>query len=632
MDHTLIESEHRDALLVAIVNSSDDAIISKNLDGIITTWNKAAERILGYTVEEAVGRPISLIIPPDRGVEETEILHRIRTGQRIDHFQTIRVRKDGSRIDVSLTISPIIDRSGNIIGASKILRDISEQKRFQQALDEERERLQVTLSSIGDGVIVTDLSARVKFLNPVAESLTGWKQADAEGKPLDAVFNILNEKSRVPAVNPAMRALREGVIVGLANHTVLVSPNGREIAIDDSAAPIRRKDGSVAGVVLVFRDATGERAKEEVRARLAAIVGSSDDAIIAKDLFGRITSWNKGAERIFGYSQEEALGRSITMLIPPDRLEEETEILQRIKRGERMEHYETLRLTKDRRKIHVSISISPLHDADGEIIGASKIARDITKQKHAEELLESQAQHLEELVRERTARLQELVGELQTFSYSISHDLRAPLRAIRGFTQALQQEHGADLKAQGNELVSKILRAGQRMDELIDDILAYSKVAREETKLQPVDPEHILRDIIMGEPRLQPPAAKIEIDSPLLPVVAHNSLLSQAFANLLNNAVKFVEAGSSPQVCIRSERRDDHVRIWIEDNGIGIPRERADWIFGLFNRLDDNSHFEGTGIGLAIVKKAVERMRGTVGVDSDGVNGSRFWIQLAAAH
>ena len=257
----------------------------------------------------------------------------------------------------------------------------------KEALFEQREWLRVTLASIGDAVITTDTGGNVTFLNPVAEALTGWTQNQAIGKPLTSVFHIVNEASKKHVESPSVRALREGVIVGLANHTVLISRVGTERPIDDSAAPIRRSSGEIAGVVLVFRDITERRAAEQVHARLAAIIDSSDDAIISKTLDGFIVTWNAAAERLLGYKAVEVVGRPITVVVPPERSEEEPRILQQLQRGERVDHFETVRLAKDGSRIDVSLTISPVKDAEGRIVGASKIIRDIRDRKRSEQAL-----------------------------------------------------------------------------------------------------------------------------------------------------------------------------------------------------------------------------------------------------
>jgi PAS domain S-box-containing protein len=257
--------------------------------------------------------------------------------------------------------------------------------------NEHRELLRVTLRSIGDAVVTTDVDGRITYLNAVAEALTGWTHADAMGRPLDAVFRIVNEKTRETVASPAARALREGVVVGLANHTVLIRKDGAECPIDDSAAPIRDEAGNVSGCVLIFRDVTEQRRVERDKASqlmtarvLASIVDSSDDAIVSKSLDGIIRSWNGAAERLFGYSAEEAVGRHISLVIPADRIAEEEMIVGRLKKGERVDHFETERQRADGRRVAVSLTISPLKDDDGQVIGASKIARDITERKKVE--------------------------------------------------------------------------------------------------------------------------------------------------------------------------------------------------------------------------------------------------------
>jgi PAS domain S-box-containing protein len=254
--------------------------------------------------------------------------------------------------------------------------------------------LSTTLTSIGDAVIVTDAQGRVMFMNAVAQSMTGWKQEEARGKELKEVFRIINEDSRGEVESPVSKVIREGSIVGLANHTLLITKDGREVPIDDSGAPIRDETGAITGVVLVFRDITERKQADAAHFRLAAIVESSNDVIIGKTLDGIITSWNAGAERTYGYTAEEAVGSPVSMLAPPDRADEVPHILEIIRRGEEFKNYETVRRRKDGTRINVSLTISPIRDRAGQIVGASTIARDITKQKQSEEALRESEERL----------------------------------------------------------------------------------------------------------------------------------------------------------------------------------------------------------------------------------------------
>jgi PAS domain S-box-containing protein len=256
--------------LAAIVESSDDAIIAKDLDGIVQACNPAAERLFGYSRHELVGQSIRILIPPDRQSEEDQILARIRGGGRIDHFETIRLTKDHRPIDISLTVSPVKDATGRIVGISKTARDITERKRAEAALAEQHEWLQTTLESIGDAVIATDAAGRVAFMNNVAERLTGWTEEHARGVDCGTVFHIVNEFTRDEVEGPVARVLRDGVIAGLANHTILIAADGTERPIDDSGAPIRTSDGRTGGVVLVFRDVSDRRRLERDRDAVAA--------------------------------------------------------------------------------------------------------------------------------------------------------------------------------------------------------------------------------------------------------------------------------------------------------------------------------------------------------------------------
>ncbi|MEX0717668.1 MAG: PAS domain S-box protein [Planctomycetaceae bacterium] len=279
--------------------------------------------------------------------------------------------------------------TGSLRRSQHVAAEIARQSRA------ERERYFVTLSSIGDGVIATDTEGRVTFINGVAERLTGWAPADAEGRPLDGVFRIVNEETRQPVENPVTKALRLGEVVGLANHTVLIARDGTERAIDDSAAPIRDEHGRVVGVILVFRDVEDARRLKFERDRFAAIVESSEDAILGMSFDLVATHWNDGAAHMFGFTADEVIGRPLVeTILPEDRVDELREIHQRLRRGERVDHFETVRRYRDGRLIDVSIRISPVHDEKGRIIGASAIDRDITARLEVERRLRRSEEEL----------------------------------------------------------------------------------------------------------------------------------------------------------------------------------------------------------------------------------------------
>ena len=497
------------ARLASIVESSGDAIWSKTLDGTMQTWNPGAERLFGYPAAEMIGKPAAILIPPELREQERDILDRVRQGLPYQRLETVRVAKDGRRIPVSVSVSPVRGRDGTVMGASTILHDISDILAARDLLAKEKQLLTTTLVSIGDGVIVTDPSGRVTLMNAEAERLTGWTDDEARDRMLPEVFKILNEETRQPAENPVDKVLRLGTTVGLANHTTLVARNGTETPIDDSAAPIREQvDGPLFGVVLVFRDFT---------------------------------------------EQKEARN-------------------------------EILRLNSD----------------------------------------------LERRVTERTRELRDTIQELETFSYTVAHDLRGPLRAMHRSAEVLLLEQASKLPAEGGDFLHRICESAERMDRLIQDLLAYSRVTRSEIMSFHVEPRLLLADLMVQlSPEIRERKADVRIETPLGMVMADPVLLLQVFINLLSNALKFVPRETTPQVRILGERRNGSERIWIEDNGIGIDPRYRERLFRLFERLD--SDYPGTGIGLAIVKRAVERMGGRVGFEPSRERGSRFWIDLPTA-
>lgn len=655
-------------MLAAIVESSDDAIISKTLDGIIRTWNAAATRIFGYTPQEAIGKSITLIIPPELHAEELQILKTIRRGERIDHFETVRVTKDGRRTQVSLTVSPIRDRTGTVIGAAKNARDVTEQRRL-----------------------------------------------------------------------------------------------------------------------------------ERTRALLAAIVESSEDAIISKNLDGIIQTWNAAATRIFGYTPEEAIGKSITLIIPPDLQDEERRIIEQIRSGKRIEHFDTIRRAKDGQRIPISITVSPVRDARGIVIGASKVARDISERKQAEEALVASEQalasevtglerlnecssrlwrssdlaegyqqmldaalsllgadkgvfqlrrddnvlviaaqrgfepeflghfaevsddqvsacsralnagrpviiedveldaayeplraraskagyravtsiplaradgtilgilsshfarvyqpnerdlrrldlylhqasdfigrcRLEEVLRANDEGLREADRRKDEFLALLAHELRNPLAPIR---YALATSHKEGRTAEQRRRAEEVIeRQVAHMSHLLDDLLDVSRITRGTLALKkcPTELTSVLGAAIeSARPLLDAKRHALQINLAKEPVrlEADPVRLAQVFCNLLINAAKYTDPGG--EIELRTEHGDGEVVVTVRDNGIGISEDMLPRLFTPFTQARgavDRSE-GGLGVGLSLVRGLVTLHGGTVRASSAGPScGSEFTVRL----
>jgi PAS domain S-box-containing protein len=524
------QMEERGRLLASIVEFSDDAIISKDLNGIITSWNNGAQRIFGYEAEEIVGHSVLELIPPDRQHEEPKILSKLRAGQRIDHYETVRRRKDGSDIEVSLTVSPVKDDSGIIIGASKIARDISERKRaemIQQVLYE-------LASTVNSAVALPEIYDAA--INAVCRCQHAQRAAvllyDAEGVMRFRAWRNLSDK------------YREAV---------------------EGHSPWKRDDLSPQPICL-------------------------DDV------------------------------RKVSM----------DEHVRAVVNGEGIRSLAFLPITYEGRllgKFMVYYNV-PHHFTPEELRPAQTI---VTQVAFAIERRRT-GENLERMVNERTASLREAIAQMEEFSYSVSHDLRAPVRAMQCYAEVLMEDYGAGLDDHAKKYLDRIIQGGARMDRLIQDILTYSRLSRREIKLQPISLDKLTRDIAAQYLDTRGSTApEILVDGTLPSVVAHEASLSQAISNLLNNAVKFVAPGMKPKVNVRAEQRNGDIRLWVEDNGIGIKPEYQHRLFSMFERVHPEKNYEGTGIGLAIVRKAAERMGGKAGLESDGVSGCRFWIQLPAA-
>jgi PAS domain S-box-containing protein len=569
----------------------------------------------------------------DRVRSEIAAIAARETLVRLRLRNTLKAAQRGTLLTFALTslVAPVLLVSVHLLS-----------ERSREELHQHAAWLTTTLRSLGDGVIATDAQGRVTFVNPAAEALLGWTHAEARGQPLAHIFRTSNALTGLATEDPSRACSARGS--WSASPTIRFSPPGMGRNAPSTTRRLRSgmTAGPIQGVVLVFHDAsqryaalesiresrharqTAEvalSAAEDTRLVLAAIVESSDDAIIGETLEGTITSWNQAAERILGYTAPEIIGKPISTLMPPDHSEDSSRILDRIRRGEHVGHFETQRVTKDGRVIDVSLSVSPVRDAEGTIIGAAKVARDITERKRAE------------AERERLLAAAEAANRMKDdFLATLSHELRTPLNAIFGWAKILRSSKvdAEDVE----EGLAVIDRNAQAQTQIIEDLLDISRIISGNMRLHV---QHLnLTDILEAALGAVLPAANAKdirihkvFDSLVGPVAGDAARLQQVVWNLLSNAVKFTPKGGKVQILL--ERANSHVEVSVIDTGICIKPEFLPQVFDRFRQADGSTtrRHAGLGLGLAIVKQLVEMHGGTIRAKSPGEGqGATFTVTL----
>jgi len=513
----------------------------------------------------------------------------------------------------TFSYSPIRDETGKVSGVFCPVTETTERvqrARREQTLRREAEvaRDQVTsiLESMSDSFVAFDPQWRITAINASAAAAMRQRQNDLLGKVYWDVFPLARETNLAREFH---RAMTDHVAVVFESY---YPPWERwyEVHVYPAAE---------GGLSVFFRDITDRKQAEEAQLRLAAIVESSEDAIISKSLDGVVMSWNAAAERLFGYHAEEIIGHSIRRLLPADRSDEEDLILARLRRGERVEHFETVRRTKDGQLVDVSVTISPLRYAHGTIIGASKIARDITARKKIEATLARQA-----------AELQRVNEELQQFAYIVSHDLNEPLRTMRNYVQLLARRSTGNLDGEAVEYMAFVTDAAERMQQMLSDLLAYTR-AGQTPEIQSADCETVLASVLNAlQARITACGAVITHD-PLPTIRGDATRLGQVLQNLIDNALKFCQA-KPPRIHITATKDKYHWQFSVRDNGIGIDPQQITRLFQVFQRLHTRSEYTGSGIGLAICKRIVEQHGGRIWVESQPGAGSIFHFTISEGH
>jgi PAS domain S-box-containing protein len=466
-------------------------------------------------------------------------------------------------------------------------------------------------------IFVLDPAGYIATWNPGAERLKGYKRDEVIGKH----FSIFYPESDVQARKPELELEVTSQTGRLQEEGWRIRKDGSRFWANVVTTRLVDETGKLIGFGKITRDLT-ERRLSEQRFRML-VEGVIDYAIFSLDQGGHVTSWNSGAERLKGYTADEIMGRHFSnFYTPEDRAEDlPKKVLESALRDGHWEG-EGWRVRKDGSRFWASVVVTPMRGEEGELTGFTKITRDLTERKRLLDQVHAHAAELELRVTER----EQTNAELEAFSYSVSHDLRAPLRAIEGFASALKEDYGDRLDATACEYIDHICAAALRMNRLVEDLLNYSRLSRIDLALSPTN---VCDAIDQAVRELDDRRGTLTVHvSNNLQVCAHKPTLVQIIFNLLTNAEKFVDPGKEPQIELSTSHKDGYLRLSVKDNGIGIAPDHQQRIFQVFERLHTIEEYPGTGIGLAIVKRGVERMHGRYGVESAPGAGSTFWIEL----
>lgn len=722
-----------DSVFREMVEALPVAIYTTDAEGRLAYFNDAAVELSGRVPEIGTDHwciTWRLFLPDGTPLphDQCPMAIALKGGQVPGGVECIAERPDGTRFWFAPYPAVLRDSEGRITGGINLLVDITGRKAIET---EAKEQFRAIVEATPECVKIVAADGTLLHMNEMGLAMVG--AASASEVVGQSVYSLIAPEDR-----DAFRVFNERVCRGEkgAQEFDIIGLRGTRLHLETHAAPLRQSDGTTVQLAIT-RDVTGREWAERATLLLGAIVDSSDDAIISKDLNGIITSWNISAERLFGYTAEEVIGKSITILIPSDRLQEEPHILSRLKRGERVDHFETIRKRKDGTLLDISLTISPVKDKAGNIVGVSKIARDITDRRRTQADLRASEGRFKQLAdampqivwtaradgyldyfnerwyqftgfsrevfgdlswepilhpedrqicREtwysavrsgspynieyrfwdrREGRWRWFIGralpicdadgrivkwfgsctdidgqkrieddlrranqDLEQFAFSASHDLQEPLRSVKIYSELLATSCGETLDGEALEFLTYLREGATRMEIMVRDLLAYTQVTKFEKPEEPTDAgEALARTLANLAGTISETGAQVTA-SPLPLLYVHDAHLQQLFQNIISNAIKYRSPDRRATVHVTAEREIGHWVFAISDNGIGIDREYKEKIFGLFKRLHSSDEYSGTGIGLAICQRIVERYHGRIWVESELGRGSTFRFAL----
>jgi PAS domain S-box-containing protein len=740
--------------LAAIIECSNDAIIVETTAGIVTTWNPGAEAIYGYSAQEIIGKSISIVIPPDRQGEFDAILDKIRQGQRISHYETERLRKDGQIVFVSLSVSPLKDKAGRLVGVSTTTRDVTERKRAEEKLRQASLYARSLIEASLDPLVTISKDGKIMDVNRATEQVTGrardkligsdfcdyftepekarrgYEQVFAEesvqdyalairhasGRVIDVLYNAsvfrnsggevegifaaardvtrrkqaeeklrrasLYTRSLIEAsLDPLVTISRDGKItdVNQATETVTGVLRERLIGSDFSiyftqpekarqgyeqvfaegkvtdyelairhtservadvlynASVFKNEAGEIEGVFAAARDITRRKQIEDElrlsRERLAMAQKAAHSGTFDWDMQNNINRWSAEVEEVYGIAPGEFGGTYEdweALVVPEDLVLAKKGVEESLRTGEFAGEWR-IRRRNDGEIRWITARAKVVFDDNGKPQRMLGLNMDVTERKRAEEEVRRLNQELEQRVIQRTAQLEAANKELEAFTYSVSHDLRAPLRHISGFSKLLTEEYGSTLALEAQHHVQRIQEGTRRMGLLVDDLLNLGRIGRHEIRLQVTGLNSVINETV-ADLKADCEGRQVEWNIGTLPFVECDpALMKQAFQNLLSNALKFTRPRSHAVIEVGQKDQDGTPIVFVRDNGVGFNMKYSDKLFGVFQRLHRVEDFEGTGVGLATVQRIIQKHGGRIWAEAELDKGATFYFTLGTS-
>jgi PAS domain S-box-containing protein len=609
------ELQQQHELFQVTLSSIGDAVITTDADAIITFLNPIAEQMTGWSTQDAVGQPLNTIFRIVNELTLEPVVSPIDRALAVGGIvglanHTSLIGRHGNVTSIEDSAAPIRDTTGRVVGAVMVFHDVTARRRTEAALNESELRLRTVFNQAAVGIAVTDLAGTFLQVNHKFVEVFGYSTEELH----ELTFLQLTHPHDLATTKQCLRQLVSGELSDAVLEKRCIRKDGGVIWSLNTITVVTDADAKPQHLIGIVEDITARKSAEEAQARLVAVIASSDDSIISMTLEGTVTTWNRGAERMYGYDAAEMIGQTTAALIPLDRQDEEPEILDRIRRGERIEHFETIRRRKDGARLDVSIAVSPIEDLRGTIIGASKITRDITQAKRTE------------------AALIDMDRRKDEFLATLAHELRNPLAPIR--QAALIAKSDSATEAQKRWSHEVISRQVQHMSLLLDDLLDISRITRGTLglRLEMTDLTDVVDAAVeTARPIVDAKRHLLSVRKPPEPVrlLADPVRLAQVLSNLLTNAAKYTDPEGAIEV--RFAVAGDDALIAVKDSGIGIAADKVSQVFEMFAQVKSTHDRTegGLGIGLALSKGLVELHGGMIEARSAGLGrGSEFSVRL----